>query len=86
MTTWSAYARLAALKTIRVYQRTFSLDHGPLGALVPNGGRCRYWPSCSEYGYRAIERHGIVRGGWLTLRRVLRCTPWSAGGVDEVPQ
>ena len=46
---------------------------------------CRYYPSCSSYAVTAVQRHGAVRGTWLAVRRVLRCTPWSAGGVDDVP-
>ena len=61
---------------VRVYQWTISPLLGPV---------CRYYPSCSAYGVTALERHGPVRGGWLTVRRVLRCHPWAAGGVDHVP-
>ena len=46
---------------------------------------CRYWPTCSAYGYEAIERHGAVRGSWLTAKRLLRCHPWGGHGVDPVP-
>jgi putative membrane protein insertion efficiency factor len=46
---------------------------------------CRYYPSCSSYALVAIRTHGPVRGTWLALRRLLRCHPWSAGGVDHVP-
>lgn len=61
---------------IRVYQHTLSLWLGP---------RCRFYPSCSHYGYEAFRRHGTVRGLWLTTRRVVRCNPWNPGGIDEVP-
>ena len=47
---------------------------------------CRFYPSCSEYGLEALRRHGAVRGLWLTGRRIVRCQPWSAGGIDPVPQ
>ena len=47
--------------------------------------RCRYWPSCSEYAIEALERHGALRGGALAVRRLCRCHPWSAGGIDNVP-
>ncbi|MDQ6951101.1 MAG: membrane protein insertion efficiency factor YidD [Mariprofundales bacterium] len=50
------------------------------------GPRCRFYPTCSHYAGDAIRNHGAVRGGWLALRRLLRCHPWSAGGVDWVPQ
>ena len=60
---------------IRVYQRLVSPLLGP---------RCRYWPSCSEYAAQAVQRHGILRGVVLATWRVLRCNPWSHGGVDPV--
>ena len=47
---------------------------------------CRYYPSCSSYGIEAVERHGPLRGGWLTLRRLLRCHPWGGEGFDPVPE
>jgi putative membrane protein insertion efficiency factor len=49
------------------------------------GDVCRYYPSCSAYALGAVERHGALRGSWLTARRLGRCHPWAAGGVDEVP-
>ncbi|MDE2802601.1 MAG: membrane protein insertion efficiency factor YidD [Chloroflexota bacterium] len=49
------------------------------------GCRCRYLPTCSEYAEEAIEAHGAVRGGWLALRRLARCTPWGGHGFDPVP-
>ena len=49
------------------------------------GGQCRFYPSCSRYAEEAIRTHGAVRGSWLATRRVLRCNPFGAGGVDRVP-
>ena len=46
---------------------------------------CRYYPSCSQYALVALERHGALRGSWIALRRLARCHPWTAGGVDDVP-
>jgi len=47
--------------------------------------RCRFYPSCSTYGREALVTHGLVRGLYLTVRRLLRCHPWNPGGVDHVP-
>ncbi len=49
------------------------------------GTNCKHFPSCSEYGYVAIDRFGMVKGGWLTLKRVARCGPNGKGGFDPVP-
>jgi uncharacterized protein len=49
-------------------------------------GSCKFCPSCSEYAIEAITRHGPWRGGWLAVRRLARCHPWSAGGIDPVPE
>lgn len=64
------------LTTIRLYQRFLS------PAL---GASCRFYPTCSHYGYEAIARYGAIRGGWLTLRRIARCHPLNRGGYDPVP-
>lgn len=61
---------------IQLYRRWISPLLGP---------RCRFIPSCSAYGLEAIQRHGPWRGGWLTLRRLLRCHPFTPCGCDPVP-
>ena len=62
---------------IRAYQTTV----GPLFS-----GSCRFEPSCSNYGIQALERFGLLRGSWLTLRRLLRCRPFGPHGYDPVPE
>ena len=46
---------------------------------------CRFYPSCSQYALQAIEKYGACKGGWLALKRVLRCNPFHPGGYDPVP-
>lgn len=61
---------------IRFYQLTLS----------PFIGRnCRYTPTCSNYGIEAIKKYGAIKGGWLTLKRILSCNPWGGSGYDPVP-
>lgn len=70
---------------IVIYQKTLSLDHGPLSR-YSSFAVCKYHPTCSEYGYTAISRFGVLRGVPMTIWRVLRCNPWSLGGFDPVPE
>lgn len=49
------------------------------------GHNCRYDPTCSAYAMEALRKHGGIKGGWLALRRILRCHPWGGMGVDDVP-
>ncbi|MGO3885103.1 MAG: membrane protein insertion efficiency factor YidD [Mycetocola sp.] len=48
------------------------------------GDVCRYHPSCSSYGLKSIQLHGVILGSWWTLRRLVRCHPWARGGIDDV--
>jgi hypothetical protein len=63
------------MAVIRAYQWVFAWRPSP----------CRYTPTCSTYALEALETHGVVRGGWLTLRRLGRCHPWGGYGWDPVP-
>jgi len=67
----------AVLILIRAYQLLLS----PL-----TGAHCRHIPTCSQYAAEAVERFGVIRGGWLAARRVLRCHPWGTSGYDPVPE
>ena len=68
-----------SLALIRVYQVT-------LGPLFGAMSSCRYEPTCSHYGYEAIRRFGWRRGWWSAVRRIARCHPFHAGGIDPVPE
>jgi putative membrane protein insertion efficiency factor len=68
--------KMIVLKLIVLYQRFIS----PL--LAP---RCRFYPSCSQYCFDAVEQHGIIKGLFLGIKRVLRCHPFNEGGYDPVP-
>jgi len=77
------YPRYFVLRLIRLYQKTLSFDYGFFRFLYPQGF-CRFHPTCSEYGYAAIEKYGIIKGGFKAIWRILRCNPWSKGGEDPL--
>jgi hypothetical protein len=68
--------RTLAIGALRLYKRLIS-------PVLPPA--CRFAPTCSEYAVEAIEKHGVLRGGMLAARRLLRCGPWHPGGFDPVP-
>jgi putative membrane protein insertion efficiency factor len=61
---------------LMAYRKVISPLYGPV---------CRFFPSCSAYALEAVTVHGAVKGSWLAARRLVRCHPWNAGGVDHVP-
>jgi uncharacterized protein len=71
-----AWPRHVVGALLRLYQRVISPLYPP---------SCRFYPSCSQYALVAVERHGVLRGTRLAVWRLLRCNPWNAGGVDDVP-
>ena len=68
--------KAAALWLLRFYQLAISPHLPPA---------CRFTPTCSEYTYEAIQRYGFLHGGWLGIKRVVRCNPLNPGGYDPVP-
>jgi len=79
---WAGIPAAAAVGLIRVYQHTAS---PMLPVLLGPACGCRFHPSCSHYAAEAVAAHGVIRGGWLAARRILKCTPLRAGGNDPVP-
>jgi hypothetical protein len=65
----------------RGVHRLYKLTLSPL-----LGNSCRFHPTCSDYALESLERHGLVRGGWLSFKRVVKCHPWCDGGFDYVPE
>lgn len=77
------YPRYAAIKLLKIYQKTFSLDYGVFRFLYPNGF-CRFQPTCSNYAIQALEKYGFVKGGLKAMGRVARCHPFNPGGLDPL--
>jgi len=71
------FPRWILLALIRVYQFVIS------PVLPPDS--CRYYPTCSHYGYQAIYKYGAFKGGFMAAKRILRCNPFNQGGIDPVP-
>lgn len=77
------YSRYLVIKILKFYQKTLSFDHGFLKVFYPHGF-CRFKPTCSEYAISAVEKYGIIKGGFKAGWRVLRCNPFNKGGYDPV--
>jgi putative membrane protein insertion efficiency factor len=75
---WAIFRILALplIALIRIYQWGISPLLGP---------RCRFTPSCSHYAVEALQKHGLIKGLWLAIRRIARCHPWGGHGADPVP-
>jgi len=71
------WPRIAFLALIRLYQETLSKG-------VPQD-TCRFYPTCSHYGYQAVYKYGVIKGGLMAAWRILRCNPFNRGGFDPVP-
>ncbi len=86
MTKISEIPKLTAVLIINLYQKTLSFDHGFMGKVFLNTRYCKFSPSCSEYTKKSIERYGLIRGGVLGFKRILKCHPFSSKhGYDPVP-
>jgi putative membrane protein insertion efficiency factor len=68
--------RFLLVKLIRLYQLCLSPFVGQC---------CRFYPSCSEYAMEAVNKYGLFKGSWLTIKRLFKCHPWHKGGIDNVP-
>lgn len=73
-----------AIFLIKLYQKTFSPDHSHIGKLNPTAG-CRFFPTCSEYARISLEKNGLLCSLHKIIWRVIRCNPWSKGGIDLPP-
>lgn len=80
--TLNLYIKKFVLKLIRIYQKTLSRDHGYFKKFYPHG-YCKFYPTCSEYAYQAIQKKGVLKGLLLAWWRILRCNPFSKGGIDK---
>ncbi len=73
-------------KSVLVYPFIFLIRfyQGAISPFTP--ATCRYQPTCSSYSIEALQKHGLVLGGWLALKRICSCHPWGGSGYDPVPQ
>ena len=78
--------RKLLLAAIGFYQKYLSLDTGlPRRLGLSRGGVCGFYPTCSEYSKEAIEKYGVFKGLWLSLKRIAHCHPWAEPKIDKVP-
>lgn len=80
---WSKCARIfkqVAVLPFIILVRFYQLCISPLTPAA-----CRYTPTCSQYAIEALRKHGVIKGGWLAVKRILRCHPWGGSGYDPVP-
>ncbi len=75
--------KLLVLYLIKFYQKFLSPDQSFYSKYLPFRF-CRFYPSCSEYSYQAIKKYGLLKGGLLSIYRILRCNPFSKGGIDKL--
>ncbi len=68
--------KILLIKMIRLYQKLPGNFHNS----------CRYIPTCSNYAIEALEKHGSIKGSYLTIKRILKCNPWGGSGYDPVPE
>ncbi len=78
------FPRELAKFIIIVYQKVLSFDHSFWGKIIKPQGQCRFFPTCSDYTLIALDRHGLFRGLFLGVKRLIRCHPWTKGGYDPV--
>lgn len=72
------------LGLIVLYQKTLSPDHGLFRSRFPYG-YCKFYPSCSEYSKQAFTKFGLIKGFYLTSKRIVKCHPWAKPKIDNVP-
>jgi putative membrane protein insertion efficiency factor len=75
--TFKTFPRWVLLGLVRAYQKVVS-------STLP-ADTCKFYPSCSHYGYQAIYKYGAIKGSWMAIKRIFRCNPWNTGGFDPVP-
>lgn len=75
--------RQPVLWFILLYKKILSPDHSFWAKRIYPQGYCPFHPTCSSYGYEAIKKYGLIKGGAKTIWRVLRCNPWTKGGIDR---